>query len=84
MWAALAEEGLEVEPLGNHAAADLFGYFYALRFFDRPADAARGRRLFNGERCSECYEISESKSPTVKPIAQWASLSRPLEFAVAI
>src|SRR5260370_14866092 len=57
MWAAMAEEGLAIEPLGNQSAADLFGYFYSLRFFDRPADATRGKQLFERARCGECHAL---------------------------
>jgi mono/diheme cytochrome c family protein len=76
MFSALAEQGLAIEPLGNQAAADLFGYFYTLRAFDRPADVVRGRRLFDSEGCSGCHGIEK--------VSQWSSLSRPLEFAVGI
>lgn len=84
MWAAMKDQGLAIEPLGNQGAADLFGFFYSFRFFERPADAARGKRLFDTERCSGCHNIEETKGATAKPITQWTSLSRPLEFATAI
>jgi mono/diheme cytochrome c family protein len=84
MWSAMAEQGLAVEPLGTQPVADLFAYFYSLRFFDRPADAGRGRRLFDHERCSECHAIDDSKTASAKPVPQWTSLGRPLEFASAI
>src|SRR5205807_4251625 len=35
MWSAMAEEGLAIEPLGKEPVADLFAYFYSLRFFER-------------------------------------------------
>lgn len=82
MWSAMSEEGLTVVPIGKQAVADMFGYFYSLRFFDRPADANKGKRLFDRERCSECHGIDEPK--TAKPASKWASLGRPLEFAAAI
>jgi mono/diheme cytochrome c family protein len=84
MWAALTEQGLAIEPLGQQAAADLFGYFYSLRFFDRPADVDRGRRLFDRERCSGCHSIEDSTRNSAKPVSQWSSLGRPLVFAAAI
>src|SRR5262245_46983343 len=46
MWSAMAEQGLQVEPLGQQAVADMFGYFYSLRFFERPANPEKGRKLF--------------------------------------
>src|SRR3954454_2743715 len=84
MWSAMAEQGLAVEPLGNQAAADLFGYFYSIRFFDKPADAAKGRRLFERERCSECHSLESSKGMSAKPVSEWTSLGRPLLFATAM
>jgi mono/diheme cytochrome c family protein len=84
MWSAMAEQGLAIEPLGQQAAADLFGYFYSLRFFDRPADAGRGKRLFDREKCSGCHAVEESDKGSAKPVSQWSSLGRPLVFATAI
>jgi mono/diheme cytochrome c family protein len=84
MWSALTEQGLAIEPLGQQAAADLFGYFYSLRFFDRPADAMRGKRLFDRQRCSECHGLDSSEVVAAKPVSQWTSLERPLVFAAHI
>ena len=88
MWSALEDQGLAVEPLGKQAAADLFGYFYSIRFLDRPTDVARGRKLFESERCSECHASDEEQASMSrlagKPVSKWTSLVRPLEFAVAI
>src|SRR4051812_44098703 len=84
MWSAMAEQGLAVEPLGGQAAADLFGYFYSIRFFDRPADIARGKKLFERERCSECHALEASTASSAKPVSKWSSLDRPLLFAAAI
>src|SRR5215217_5609866 len=44
MWAAMAEQGLPMEPLGQQAVADMFGYFYSLRFFERPASPDKGKK----------------------------------------
>src|SRR4051794_24154163 len=84
MWSAMAEQGLVVEPLGGQAAADLFGYFYSIRFFDRPADIARGKKLFEHERCSECHSLETSGNSSAKPVSKWTTLDRPLLFAAAI
>jgi len=84
MWAAMAEEGLAVDPIGKQAVADLFGYFYSLRFFDRPADANKGKRLFERERCAECHALEAGGRNGAKPVSQWTSLNRPLMFAAAI
>src|SRR6185436_18973253 len=46
MWATMSQQGIRTTSLDPQAAADLFAYFYAVRFFDKPGDAARGKRLF--------------------------------------
>jgi cytochrome c2 len=83
MWAALEEDGLAVQPIGDQAAADLFGYFYALRFIERGGDASKGEHLFQDEGCLRCHATDDSTKPA-KRVAEWSSLGRPLDFAVAI
>src|SRR5689334_11011064 len=84
MWSAMADEGLAVEPIGKEPVADLFAYFYSLRFLDRPADAERGRRLFDSERCSDCHSLDRTAHSTAKPVPDWTSLHQPLVFSAAI
>lgn len=84
MWSAMAEEGLSVEPIGKEPIADLFAYFYSVRFLDRPADAERGRRLFDSERCSDCHSLDRAAHSPAKPVPDWTSLHQPLVFSAAI
>src|SRR5947209_4696824 len=84
MWSAMAEQGLAVEPIGKEPVADLFAYFYSLRFFERPADAERGKRLFEREHCPECHALDAAGKSPAKPVSEWASLNRPLIFSAAI
>lgn len=83
MWSALEQDGLSVEPIGNQAAADLFGYFYALRLIERPANASRGKGLFESEGCLQCHATDDSEKAGT-PVSRWTTLGRPLEFAVSI
>jgi cytochrome c553 len=46
MWAAMEKAGIEKPKLSTDQAADLFAYFYAFRYFEKPGDAARGKRVF--------------------------------------
>ena len=41
MWAAMRAEDVRPGDLDDQAAADLFAYFYSVRFFEKPGDAAR-------------------------------------------
>lgn len=52
MWAAMRERNIQAGDLDEQAAADLFAFFYAAHFFDRPGDAARGKRLFTSKHGS--------------------------------
>src|SRR5256884_5280519 len=58
MWSAMRERGVPVASLNDQDAGDLFAYFYAARFFDRPGDAARGKRLFAVKHCADCHGLS--------------------------
>ena len=46
MWAAMRARERQAGDLNEQAAGDLFAYFYSARFFEKPGDAARGKRLF--------------------------------------
>ncbi|HET8546850.1 MAG TPA: c-type cytochrome [Bryobacteraceae bacterium] len=82
MWSAMQRENLPVKPLTRQEAADLFAYFYSVRFFDRPADAARGRRVYEEKRCAECHGAPGSAG--AKPVTQWESMGDPIELAAAM
>src|SRR5262245_9406097 len=84
MWAAMVRQGIPATRLDEQAAADLFAYFYAARFFDKPGDAARGKRLFSSKHCSECHGINGPKSENAKPVIQWESLGHPILLAEAM
>lgn len=84
MWSSMGQQGLEPKPLSEQDAGDLFAYFYSLRFFDKAADAARGKRLFASNHCGECHGLSESAGGVAKPVATWQSLGHPIELAGAM
>jgi mono/diheme cytochrome c family protein len=68
--------------MDEQQAADLFAFFYSLRFFEEPGDAGRGKALFTAKKCAECHGINEplSLEKTVKPVAEWTAASDPLEL----
>ena len=84
MWAAMSRQGIGAASLQEQDAADLFAYFYAVRFFDKPGDAARGKRLFSLKHCSECHGMYRSKLEGAKPVIQWESLGHPILLAEAM
>jgi mono/diheme cytochrome c family protein len=51
MWSAMSASGLHAGDVDEQAAADLFAYFYSMRFFEKPGDGARGKRTFAPRGC---------------------------------
>ena len=82
MWQAARAERIQLPPLSEAQAADLFAYFYSVRFFEKPGDAARGKRLFSEKHCAECHAISGGGPGT--PVNNWESLSDPIMLLTRI
>lgn len=76
MWSAMAGRGIEVAPMDEQAAADLFAFFYSTRFFEKPGDATRGKRLFTSLSCAGCHEITT--------VSQWTAPADPIELVEAM
>jgi len=74
MWASMRTRNIAPGDLNEQAAADLFAYFYSARFFEKPGDAGRGKRLFSSKHCSECHGLTELPSvdqPIALVTAMW-------------
>jgi len=81
MWTAIAGRGYERPVLSEQQAADLFAYFYAAKYMERPGDAARGKQLFASKRCADCHGISDQVAGGGPPVARWPSLNEPIALA---
>jgi cytochrome c2 len=78
MWAAMAKQGVPVPRLTEPEAADLFAYFYAAHFFEKPGEAERGKALFASKHCADCHALTEGGAAKVgPPISQWPGLTDP-------
>ena len=84
MWATIEKQNLKRSGLDEQAAADLFAYFYSARFFDKPGDAGRGKRLFHDRTCDQCHGLTKSPNPAAPPVATWKSLGDPIELTQAM
>lgn len=84
MWRAMRDQNIQPGNLDAQAAADLIAYFYSRRYFEKPGDAARGKADFASKHCTDCHGITDSRNPAAKPVAQWQSLSRPVELVNAM
>jgi mono/diheme cytochrome c family protein len=78
MWAEMAARQVPRPHLTEADAADLFAYLYSVRFFDRGADAGRGKQLFDERHCSECHSLSEPSKGPGTAVSTWKSLSDPI------
>ena len=75
MWSAMRQAGIVKGTLSTESAADLFAYFIARRFFEKPGDAGRGKRVFGELHCADCHGITESKAAVTPAVAEWESLT---------
>jgi mono/diheme cytochrome c family protein len=84
MWAAMGARNIPLGDLNDQAAADLFAYFYSVRFFEKPGDAGRGKSLFESRRCADCHGLTQAKLPAARPVSQWESIGQPIALASAM
>lgn len=76
MWRAMAARKIEVPPLGTTEIADLYAYFYSIRYFDRPGDAARGKEMFTAKRCSRCHALTPAEGRRRgPPVSEWPAIA---------
>jgi mono/diheme cytochrome c family protein len=81
MWRGMEKSAIAAKPLGREQAADLVAFLSSSRFFDKPADAGRGRRIFASHRCAECHGIHQSRAAEAPPVSAWKSLADPVALA---
>lgn len=77
MWAKIRAAQRDLPKLSGQEAADLFAFYYATRYFERPGDAGRGKRVFGEKKCIECHS---SNGPAL-PAQRWKSIGDPIELA---
>jgi mono/diheme cytochrome c family protein len=84
MWSAMRARNVQAVSVDDQAAADLFAYFYSARFFEKPGDAGRGKRLFGERSCAQCHGITDVRNPAARPVSQWQSLGDPIALTAAM
>jgi mono/diheme cytochrome c family protein len=81
MWAGLRKAGIVKAQLSPESAADLFAYFIAARYFEKPGDAGRGKQAFAARHCAQCHGVSSSPAGGGPPVVKWRSLADPIALA---
>lgn len=84
MWAAMRQRGTPIPELSEQDAGDLFAFFYSSRYFDRPGDAARGKRIFAEKHCADCHGLTTPGSGGALPLSRWRSLQSPIALVEAM
>jgi len=83
MWGETRLRGVARPALDEQQAADLFAFFYSLRYFEEPGDAGRGKTLFSTRRCADCHGLTkpiEGVADSPQTVAQWTAPGDPLEM----
>jgi mono/diheme cytochrome c family protein len=81
MWMAMEKRGIQKPVLSEAQAADLFGFFWASRYFERPGDETRGKQVYVSKHCAGCHALSSAVAGGGPPISAWASLGDPISLA---
>jgi mono/diheme cytochrome c family protein len=78
MWTEVRLRNFPRPAMDEQQAADLFAFFYSLRFFEQPGDAGRGKTLFTALKCAECHGLTAVKLADAKPVKEWTVPGDPL------
>jgi mono/diheme cytochrome c family protein len=76
MWSQVSARAIAQPNPSEADWEDAFAFLYSIQFFDRPALAQRGSRLFESKHCADCHSM-ETGSPG-KPVTAWAPLDDPV------
>jgi mono/diheme cytochrome c family protein len=78
MWSAMRRQNIELPALTDAQMADIYAYFYALRYFDPPGDAGRGKSVFTSKSCHRCHALAAGAGGVGPPVPQWPTLADPV------
>jgi mono/diheme cytochrome c family protein len=78
MWVSMTAQNIPLPKLNADQVADLFAFFYSVRFFEKPGEAERGKRVFQSKHCSECHSLTAPGAGPGNPVERWQSLGDPV------
>jgi mono/diheme cytochrome c family protein len=82
MMGEMRRQGITPPSVSDQQAADLFAFFYSRRYFERPGDAARGKRVFAEKGCAGCHNLTGAG--TGPAVDTWGSLTDPVALVGAM
>ncbi|MFN7923862.1 MAG: c-type cytochrome [Bryobacteraceae bacterium] len=85
MWKAMGRSRSTIPTLSPADAADIFAFFYSVRYFEKPGDAARGKQVWMSKNCAACHGTpgpagTATGKTIAKNVVEWRSLSDPVEL----
>jgi cytochrome c2 len=78
MWNAMRRQNIAMPSLHDGEMRDIYAYFYALRYFDPPGDAARGKDVFTSKHCHRCHALTTDAGGIGPPVPRWPTLADPV------
>jgi len=76
--------GIARPELTSQEAGDLIGFLYTLGYFDRPGDAAAGRKLFVDKKCSVCHSVGGAGGTVGPKLDSLKHFASPMYLASAM
>jgi len=84
MWTAMDRAGVARPNLTEQDSADLFAYFYSLRYFEAPGDGGRGKAVFHAKQCAVCHATGSETAKEGPAVETWPAVENPVELARAM
>jgi cytochrome c2 len=78
MWSAMRRQNIAIPAPSDAEMRDIYAYFYALRYFDPPGDAARGKDVFSSKQCYRCHALTTDAGGIGPPVPLWPTLADPV------
>ena len=80
MWRA-QQDGNVKPVLNSFEAADVFAYFFSLKYTNTPGDPSKGRAVFEEKTCAGCHDTDIGQRRPGPPISTWTEVNDPLSWA---
>ena len=71
-------KSIEFKSINETEMADLFGFFYIMRYMDEPGDPAKGKEVLRYKRCTECHGTGEKRQKVGPDLEMWAEFTNPI------
>ncbi len=81
MWTEMRKTGIRLPRLEWQQAADLFAFLFSMQSFEEPGNPARGKALFQHDRCGGCHSPSERARNGISSVRAWGRMEDAADLA---